>query len=39
MGCARTGDEIGRWRGLDDSERLRIMREVLPRRKVAGPTP
>jgi len=33
VGCLRTGDEIARWRGMDDGERLRIMRDVLPTRK------
>jgi predicted Fe-S protein YdhL (DUF1289 family) len=31
-GCLRTGEEIARWRGMDDAERLRLMREVLPSR-------
>jgi len=31
-GCLRTGDEIARWRGMDEAERLRFMREVLPSR-------
>ena len=35
IGCVRTGDEIARWRGMSDSERLRVMREVLPARKVS----
>ncbi len=34
-GCQRTGDEIARWRGMSDAERLRIMREVLPTRRPA----
>jgi uncharacterized protein len=34
IGCLRTGDEIAGWRGMDDRERLRVMREVLPARKV-----
>jgi uncharacterized protein len=34
IGCLRTGDEIARWRGMDDGERLRVMRDVLPARKV-----
>lgn len=34
VGCLRTGDEIARWRSLSDPERLRVMREVLPLRKV-----
>lgn len=33
LGCLRTGEEIARWRGLDDRERLRLMRDVLPTRK------
>ncbi|WP_114239446.1 DUF1289 domain-containing protein [Dyella sp. C9] len=33
-GCQRTGDEIARWRDMSDEERLRLMREVLPMRKV-----
>ncbi|PXV58516.1 hypothetical protein SAMN04487785_115126 [Dyella jiangningensis] len=32
-GCLRTGDEIARWRGMPEPERLRYMREVLPARK------
>jgi predicted Fe-S protein YdhL (DUF1289 family) len=32
-GCLRTGDEIARWRGMDERERLRYMRDVLPARK------
>jgi predicted Fe-S protein YdhL (DUF1289 family) len=32
-GCLRTGDEIARWRGMPDEERLRLMRDVLPARK------
>jgi predicted Fe-S protein YdhL (DUF1289 family) len=34
IGCLRTGDEIARWRGMADAERLRVMRDVLPARKV-----
>nr|WP_240734022.1 DUF1289 domain-containing protein [Dyella soli] len=34
IGCLRTGDEIARWRGMSDLERLHVMREVLPARKV-----
>lgn len=34
-GCQRTGDEIARWRGMSDDERLRLMRDVLPTRKVS----
>ena len=33
IGCLRTGDEIARWRVLNDTERLRLMRDVLPLRK------
>lgn len=32
LGCHRTVDEIIRWRELDEGERLRLMREVLPLR-------
>lgn len=35
MGCLRTGDEIARWGGMDQAERLRIMDEVLPHREGA----
>lgn len=31
-GCARTGDEIGRWLDMSDAERLRLMNDVLPQR-------
>lgn len=31
-GCLRTGDEIARWRTMDDAERLRFMRDILPAR-------
>lgn len=33
IGCQRTGDEIARWRGMSDGERLRLMQDVLPARK------
>ena len=33
IGCQRSGEEIGRWRTMDDAERLRVMRDVLPLRK------
>jgi len=33
IGCLRTGDEIARWRGMEEQERLRYMRDVLPPRK------
>jgi predicted Fe-S protein YdhL (DUF1289 family) len=32
IGCYRTGEEIGRWGTLDDAERWRLMRDVLPLR-------
>jgi predicted Fe-S protein YdhL (DUF1289 family) len=32
IGCRRTGEEIGRWSALDDNERWRLMRDVLPLR-------
>lgn len=31
-GCGRTLQEISVWGALSEAERLRIMREVLPRR-------
>ena len=31
-GCGRSGDEIARWLGMTDAERLRLMNEVLPQR-------
>lgn len=34
VGCLRTGDEIARWRSMDEVERQYVMREVLPRRKL-----
>nr|WP_304529336.1 DUF1289 domain-containing protein [Dyella sp. C11] len=33
IGCLRTGDEIARWRSMNDEERLHYMRDVLPERK------
>jgi predicted Fe-S protein YdhL (DUF1289 family)/8-oxo-dGTP pyrophosphatase MutT (NUDIX family) len=33
IGCLRTGEEIGRWRLMNDAERLHVMREILPTRK------
>jgi predicted Fe-S protein YdhL (DUF1289 family) len=33
MGCLRTGDEIARWSGLSDAQKLWIMDEVLPHRQ------
>lgn len=35
VGCRRSGEEIGRWRAMNDAERLRVMREVLPLRRPA----
>ena len=32
LGCHRSIDEIVRWRELDEAERQRLMREVLPLR-------
>jgi len=32
IGCRRTIEEIGRWRGMSEAERLHVMREVLPAR-------
>jgi uncharacterized protein len=32
-GCLRTGDEIARWRGMSDGERLYLMEQVLPSRE------
>ena len=34
MGCRRTLGEIAAWSRLDETERLRLMREVLPRRRI-----
>lgn len=31
-GCLRTLDEIARWSGMGDEERLRVMESVLPAR-------
>lgn len=33
VGCLRTGEEIGRWRLMNDAERLHVMQEILPTRK------
>ena len=35
VGCQRSGEEIARWRGMDDTERLRYMRDILPARNVS----
>jgi predicted Fe-S protein YdhL (DUF1289 family) len=32
-GCLRTGDEIASWGSLPDSERQRVMYDVLPERR------
>jgi len=32
-GCFRTGDEISRWMAMSETERRRIMDEVLPQRE------
>ena len=37
--CHRTVDEIIRWRDLDEAERQRLMRDVLPLRKANGRSP
>jgi len=31
-GCGRTGDEIARWIGMTDAERLHLLNDVLPQR-------
>jgi len=36
LGCQRTGEEIGRWAHMSDSERWVFMREVLPARQSAA---
>jgi predicted Fe-S protein YdhL (DUF1289 family) len=35
VGCQRTGEEIGRWRYMNDSERLHVMHQILPTRKAS----
>lgn len=35
IGCLRTGDEIARWRLMDDTERLHYMDVILPAREQA----
>jgi len=37
VGCRRTAEEIGRWSAMDNRERLRVMREVLPTRQLSRP--
>ncbi len=32
IGCRRTIEEIGRWRGMSEAERLHVMHAVLPAR-------
>ncbi len=34
-GCFRTGDEIAQWSLMSDSERTRLMDEVLPVREAS----
>ena len=34
VGCQRSGEEIGRWRAMSDAERLHVMRNILPLRKL-----
>lgn len=34
-GCLRTGDEIARWVAMGESERRRILEQVLPEREAA----
>jgi len=34
-GCLRSGDEIARWVAMGETERRRLMEEVLPRRQAA----
>ncbi|MGI6457590.1 MAG: DUF1289 domain-containing protein [bacterium] len=33
QGCFRSLEEIAAWRNLSEEERVRIMQQVLPRRK------
>ena len=33
-GCRRSGDEIARWMYMSDSERARLMNDVLPQRQM-----
>lgn len=40
VGCHRSGEEIGRWTSMDDSERRLLMDEILPQREARrGETP
>ncbi len=36
LGCKRTMDEIARWGGMADNERLHLMDEILPQREEPG---
>jgi predicted Fe-S protein YdhL (DUF1289 family) len=36
LGCRRTLEEVAAWARLSEEERLRIMREELPRRTIGG---
>lgn len=36
IGCLRSGEEIARWRGMDDTERRYYMDVVLPARAPAA---
>jgi len=33
IGCCRTLDEIARWGGMEEPERIAVMRELAARRK------
>ena len=35
VGCLRSGEEIARWGAMAETERLRVMREILPARQPA----
>ena len=39
LGCARTREEIAHWFGMSETERQRVMREVLPARRARTPAP
>lgn len=36
IGCRRNGDEIARWSSMTESQRIRLMDEVLPARPPAA---
>jgi predicted Fe-S protein YdhL (DUF1289 family) len=36
-GCRRSGDEIARWLGMTDAERVHLMNDVLPQRMLQPP--